>query len=615
MRILASATVALMAIATMQTTALADGSKVTVSHGLTLLGKLKYGPDFKHLDYVNPNAPKGGRVKRYAIGTFDSFNEFIIKGNSAIGLRFITERLMTSPLDEISAEYGVIAKTVEVPDDLSFAIFNLRPEARFHDGKPITSADVVFSFEILKKLGAPFYRFYYANISKAEALDPHRVKFHFSGPPNRELPQITGQLPVLAKHYWAKRDFSKTTLEPPLGSGPYRIKNFEPGRFIEYERVKDYWGAQLPTNVGQHNFDIIRFDYYRDQTVALEAFKAHQYDYRSEGNSKVWATQYNFPAVRNGLVSKQQPAHARPTGMVGFAFNLRRPKFQDKVLREALAYAFDFEWSNKNLFFGQYARTSSFFSNSELAATELPSKAELALLEPLRGKVPDEVFTKVYNPPKTDGSGKIRSNLRKAARLLRKSGWKVEKGRLVNPKSGKPLDIEFLLVQPAFERILAPYIQNLKRLGVQARVRTVDPSQYQNRFRDFDFDMIVGGFGQSESPGNEQRDFWSTAAADRPGSRNVMGIKNEAVDILIEKIVAARDRKSLVTATRALDRVLLWNHYLVPGWHARFDRIAYWNKFGRPKKNPKYGVAFFSWWVDPEKEKALTQGLAKLKAN
>ena len=582
--------------------------KISVSHGLTLLDALKYGPDFKHLEYVNPNAPKGGAVKRYSIGSFDSFNPFIIKGDAATGIGLTFESLMISAEDDMSAEYGLIARSVEVPDDLSYVTYTLRPEARFHDGTPITADDVIFSFSTLKEKGAPFYRFYYANISKVEKLGPHRVKFHFSGPPNRELPQITGQLAVLSKAYWEKRDFSKTTLEPPLGSGPYRIKSFEPGRYITYERVKDYWAADLPIRRGTNNFDIVRFDYYRDQTIALEAFKAQQYDYRVENSSKQWATGYKFPANKKKFARMEELSHRRPTGMQAFAFNIRRPKFRDRSVRQALTYAMDFAWSNKHLFYGQYTQTRSYFSNSELAATGLPSADELKLLEPWRGKIPDEVFTTEYNPPATDGSGNIRRNLRTAQRLLKKAGWRVVKNRLVDPKSGQPLEIEFLLVSPAFERVVSPIIRNLKRLGVKGTIRTVDPAQYQNRVRDFDFDVIVASFGQSLSPGNEQRDFWSSKAADRHGSRNVIGIKSAAIDALIEKIVAASDRKGVVTATRALDRVLQWGHYAIPQWHIRTDRVAWWDKFGRPKIKPKFGVGFFSWWIDPAKAAALEQG-------
>ena len=578
---------------------------VTVSHGLTLLETLKYGPDFKHLDYVNADAPKGGAIKRFSIGTFDTFNPFIIKGNAADGIGLVFETLMTSAPDEMSAEYGLIAQSIEVPDDLSYATFDLRPEARFHDGTPITADDVIYTFNALKEKGRPFYRFYYANIARAVKLSKHKVKFEFTGPPNRELPQITGQLPVLPQHYWEKRDFSKTTLKPPIGSGPYRIARFEPGRFVEYERVADYWGRDLPINKGRYNFDRMRFDYYRDQTVALEAFKAHQYDFRVENASLIWATGYDFPARRAGTAKLDEVAHSQPTGLSAFVFNIRRPKFQDRSLREALAYAFDFEWSNKNLFYGQYGRTKSYYSNSELAARALPDKDELAILEPYRGKIPDEVFSRVYEPPKTDGSGKIRRNLRTATRILRKAGWRVKDGKLIDPKSGKPLEFEILLVSPLFERIVSPFIRNLKRLGVEARLRTVDQSQYINRIRAFDYDVITSGWGQSESPGNEQRDFWSSAAADRHGSRNLIGIKNPVIDALIEKIVAARSRKSVITATRALDRVLLWGHYVIPQWHLKFDRIAYWDIFGRPAKDHKYGVDFMSWWIDPAKAASL----------
>jgi microcin C transport system substrate-binding protein len=582
-------------------------SGVTVSHGLTLLGDLKYRADFKRLDYVNPNAPKGGTLRRFTVGGFDTFNPYIIKGTPAAGVGQVYETLMESPLDEISAGYGLIAETVEVPDDLSYTIFNLRTEARFHDGTPVTADDVIWSFETLKKQGQPFYRFYYKNIARAVKLGPHKVKFEFSGPPNRELPHITGQLPVMSKKWWSTRDFTKTTLERPMGSGPYRIGAFEPGRFVAIERVTDYWGANLPINIGRNNYDRIRTDYYRDQTVALEAFKSGQYDIRRESASLVWATGYDFPARKDGRVKLEEIPHARPTGMQAFVFNTRRKQFQDRTLREAMAYAFDFEWSNKNLFYGQYARTSSYFSNSELAATMLPSKAELALLEPWRGKIPDEVFTKIYAPPSTDGSGKIRGNLRKALRLLKKAGYRIEKNQLISPKTGKPVTFEILLVSPAFERVVAPFANNLKRLGIAANVRTVDQSQYINRRRSFDFDMIVGGAGQSESPGNEQRDYWSSAAAAREGSQNTIGIKNPAIDALIEKIVDARDRETLVAATRALDRVLLWSHFVIPQWHVRIDRTAYWDKFGIPK-HPKYGADTMSWWIDPAKEAALKNG-------
>jgi microcin C transport system substrate-binding protein len=576
-----------------------------VSHALSLSGEPKYPAGFTHLDYVNPNAPKGGDVRLHSIGGYDSFNPFIIKGDPAAGIGNVFETLMSSPEDDILSEYGLIAESIEVPPDLSYATFILRPEAKFHDGSPITADDVIFSLNILKEQGQPFYRFYYANIAKAEKLGPRKVKFHFTGPPNRELPQITGQLPVLSKAYWSRRDFSKSTLEPPVGSGPYKIGEFEPGRFVVYERVKDYWGKDLPLNKGLYNYDSIRYDFYRDQVVALEAFKSHKYDFRSENSSKDWATGYDFPAKRKGQVITAELAHELPSGMQSFAFNLRRDKFRDPRVREALGYAFDFEWSNKHLFYGQYTRTTSFFANSDLAATGLPSPAELKLLEPLRDKVPPEVFTTPYEPPTTDGSGNIRSNLRKALTLLRSAGWKVESNKLIDPKTGKPLEIEFLLVSPAFERVVSPFLRNLKRLGVTGRIRTVDSAQYQNRVRSFDFDVIIQSFGQSASPGNEQRDYWHSEAVDRQGSRNVIGIRNPAVDALVAKVIEAGTRADLIAACRALDRVLLWNHFVIPQWHIRSFRVAWWDRFGRSAKRPAYGVGFQSWWIDPAKQAAL----------
>ncbi len=574
---------------------------LTPRHAMTLGDKPKYGSDFKHLNYVNPNAPKGGEVRLYSIGGFDSFNPYIIKGDPATGTNLMFESLMSSPDDDSLSEYGLIAESVEVPNDLSYVIYNLRKEAKFHDGSPITADDVVFSFKNLKTKGQPFFRYYYANVTKAEKLNPHRVKFSFTGPPNRELPQIVGQLPVLSKAWWSKNDFSKTTLKPPLGSGPYKVKSFEPGRFIVYERVKNYWGKNVPLHVGQYNFDTIRYDYYRDQAVALEAFKAGLYDFRFEASSKDWATGYKFPAQKRGEVKTALLNHSRPVGMQAFVFNTRRDQFKDKRVRQALAFAFDFEWSNKQLFYGQYSRTASYFENSDLAAAKPPTPEELKILEPLRGKIPDEVFTKIYKPAKTDGSGNNRRNLRKAVRLLKAAGWKVVNNQLISPATGKPMEIEFLLVSPAFERIVAPFIRNLKRLGIKGRIRTVDPAQYQNRVREFDYDVIVSTFGQSLSPGNEQRNYWHSSAVKRPGSRNLIGIQDPAIDLLVEKIVAAKDRKSLVTSSRALDRVLQWNHFVVPQWHIRADRIAWWDKFGQPKTRPNFGIGFFSWWVDAKK--------------
>lgn len=580
------------------------------THALALVGEPKYGADFKQLDYVNPSAPAGGELREHATGGFDSLNEFIIKGEPAPGIGLIYETLLSSPLDDVSSAYGLIARSIEVPDDLSSVTFALRPEARWQDGQPITADDVVWSFETLKQKGLPFYRLYYANVDRVEKLDDHTVRFHFSGARNRELPQIMGQLPVLPKHWWASRDFEKTSLEPPLGSGPYRIKSVEPNRAVTYERVPDYWGRNLPLNKGRYNFQTVRFEMYRDETIALEAFKAFRYDFRLENNSKSWATSYDFPAVRQGRVIKQDVPNTRPTGMQAFVFNLRRPLFSDVRVREALGDAFDFEWSNKTLFYGQYTRTESYFSNSDFAAKGLPSPAELKLLEPFRDQLPPELFTKPFSLPKSDGSGLPRENLKAAQALLEKAGWTVKDGTLTGQER-QPFGFEILLVNPDFERVVTPFVGNLKRLGINARIRTIDSAQYQNRLRDFDFDMVVGGWAESESPGNEQREFWSAAAADRPGSRNLAGIKNKVVDALIDKVIAAPDRESLIASTRALDRVLLWGYYVIPNWHLAYDRVAYWNKFGRTAKNPNYGIDVFSWWIDPEKAAALGQGEAK----
>tara|TARA_B100000315_G_scaffold241012_1_gene261440 strand:+ start:545 stop:2383 length:1839 start_codon:yes stop_codon:yes gene_type:complete len=594
--------------------ALGQAQEVKPVHGIAMHGSPKYGPDFKHFEYVNPKAPKGGKVRLSAIGTFDSFNPYIIKGNPAAGIGgFVYESLMTSSEDEAFTEYGLLAESIEMPEDRSWVAFTLRKEARWHDGKPVTVEDVIFSLGALKTKGQPFYRFYYRGVAKAEKAGERRVKFTFGGGENRELPLIIGQLPILPKHIWADKDFSKTTLVKPIGSGPYKVKSFEAGRSITLERVKNYWGTKLAVTSGQYNFDEMRFDYYRDSTVALEAFKSGEYDFRQENASKIWATGYDSPAFKKGLYKKQNIRHENPTGMQGFVFNLRRDFFKNPVFRKALAFAFDFEWTNKNLFYGQYSRTKSYFSNSELASRGLPSPEELKILEPLKGQIPPEVFTRSYEPPGTDGTGRIRKNLRQAKKLLQQAGWVIKNKKLVNPKTGKPLTFEVLLISPAFERIVLPFVRNLKRLGIIASVRTVDTAQYRKRLDTFDFDMIVGTFGQSLSPGNEQMSFWGSAAAERTGGRNWIGIKNPAIDKLIDLVIAAPDRESLITRTRALDRVLLWNHYIIPQWHIQSFRVAFWDKFGRPPKSPRYGLGFNTWWVDGTKANALAAKLTSAK--
>jgi len=583
------------------------GDRVTASHGLSMHGDLKYGPGFKHFGYVNPEAPKGGNVKLAAIGTFDTLNPFILKGVPAVGLGEIFDTLTVSSLDEPFSQYGLVAESIEVPADRSWVAYTLRPEARFHDGNPMTVEDVIWTFETLKVKGQPFYRSYYAQVVKAEKIGDRKVKFSFGPGENRELPLIVGQLPVLSKAWWSKRDFEKTILDPPLGSAAYRVDIVEPGRSITYRRVKDYWGARLPVNVGRDNFDTLRFDYYRDTTVALEAFKGGEYDFRQENGAKNWATAYTTPAVTQGLIKKEAIKNEVPTGMQGFVYNIRRPVFQDRRVRRAIAHAFDFEWANKNLFYGAYTRTKSYFSNSELASRGLPGPDELKVLEPFRGKVLEEVFTREYQPPVTDGSGNIREGAHEALNLLKEAGWVIKGQKLVHAKTGEPFAFEILLSDAQWERIALPFIKNLERLGVTARVRTVDAAQYQKRVEDFDFDMTVQVFGQSLSPGNEQSDFWSSAAAATKGSRNVAGIRDPVVDKLIDLVIQAPDRPGLVARTRALDRVLLWGQYVIPHWHIQAFRVAYWDKLRRPAVVPKYALGFDTWWLDAKQEAALAR--------
>jgi microcin C transport system substrate-binding protein len=587
--------------------ATARSQPVTAAHALTMHGEPKYAANFKHFDYVNPQAPKGGEARLAEIGTFDNLNPYILKGVAAAGLSDLFDTLTVQSEDEAFSEYGLIAETITVPPDRSWVSYTLRPQARFSDGTPITVEDVIFSFNILKTQGHPFYRTYYANVKKAGKVGKNQVKFSFSSGNNRELPLIVGQLPVLSKAYWSTRDFTKTTLQAPLGSGPYEVTNVQPGRSITYRRNPDYWAAKLPVNVGRYNFDVMRYDYYRDATVALEAFKAGEYDFREENIAKDWATGYSGPALDHGLIIKVNIPHEQPTGMQGFVFNTRREIFKDSRVRRALAFAFDFEWANKNLFYGAYTRTNSYFSNSELASTGLPSTPELKILQPYRGRLPEEVFTQAYKAPTNENPSDLRRNLRQASRLLDQAGWRIQGGERVKQRTGQPMRFELLLVMPSFERVALPFKRNLKRLGIDMSVRTVDSAQYEQRVEDFDFDMVVMAQGQSLSPGNEQRDFWSSTRADIPGGRNLAGIKDPVVDELVEGVINASDRADLIQHTRALDRVLLGGHYVIPHWHLRQFRVAYWDKFGRPPISPKYALGFDTWWIDPAKQAALAK--------
>ncbi|WP_425406757.1 extracellular solute-binding protein [Hwanghaeella sp.] len=578
------------------------------SHGFALNHALKYPADFQHLEYVNPDAPKGGLVVEEGSGTFDSLNPFIIKGNAAFQTAMIYDTLMKQVSDEDSAVYGLVAETIEVPEDGSWVEFKLRPEARFHDGKPITAEDVAWTFDTLREKGSPTYQYYYAAVEKVETPDEHTVRFVLYPGENKEMPLILSELVVLPKHYYQDRPFDQTTLEPPLGSGPYKISKVEPGRSLTLERVEDYWGRDLPVSRGFNNFQTIRYDFYRDRTISREAFKAGAVDIWIENSAKEWATAFDIPAVESGAMIKREFANQRVAPMQGFAFNLRKPVFQDIRVREALTYAWDFEWVNKTIMYGAYQRTDSFFDNHELGATGLPSPAELEILNPYRGQIPERVFTEEFVPPQTDGSGNNRQNLKKAAMLLKDAGWSIKNKVLTNEETGEVFTFEIVLRNDQLEPHTQALVRSLERLGIKARIRIVDDAQYRRITETFDFDMVVAVFGQSVSPGNEQRYYWGSAAAAREGSRNLMGITDPAIDELVELLIAAPDRDSLVTRTRALDRVLLWNFFMIPMYHGATDRVAYWNRFGLPDIIPARGVVPDAWWVDPEKDAALTRG-------
>jgi microcin C transport system substrate-binding protein len=592
-----------------------SSSGQTKHHSLSLVGEPKYPADFTHFGFVNPDAPKGGLVRLPSIGGFDSLNPVLYRGERAPGISLVNENLMSDSIDEPSTSYGLIAEWASYPEDYSSVTFKLREDARWHDGKPVTPDDVIYSLDVNKKAN-PRMGLYYKNVSHAEKTGKNKVTFYFDTKGNRELPMIMGQLTVLPKHFWMgtnadgeTRDPMKTTLEPPLGSGPYRVKTVRPGRSITFERVDDYWGKDLPVNKGMWNFDKIRFDCYRDMTVAFESFKAGNLDFWNETSSKNWAMAYDFPAVRNGEVIREEVKLNRVMPMQAFVMNLRRPQFQDRSVRQALNLAFDFEWANKNLFYGQYERVRSYFQNSELAApAALPEGRELEILETMRGQIPEEVFTTVHQNPSNNEKTAMRNNLRKAVKLLREAGWHVKDGKLTNTKTGQQMTIEFLLVSPLFERIVQPYIRNLDRLGITSSIRLVDSAQYTRRLNNFDYDVIVGNFAQSESPGNEQRDFWGSEAADREGSTNLIGVKDKAIDKLIDHVIFAKDREELVAATRALDRVLLWSDFVVPQWFSPSSRIAFWHRYDEPETLPGLTPGFLQvWWQDKDKATSVSE--------
>ena len=569
-------------------------------HAMTLYDEApKYPSDFTHFDYTNPDAPKGGTLRLAGLNGFDSLNPFIPKGNAGDQIGLLYDTLTYHSADEPFTEYGLLAERIEKADDHSFVRFYLNPKARFNDGQPVTAEDVLFTFNTLIEKGHPLYRHYYADVAEVVVENPLQVRFDFKHSNNRELPLILGQLQILPKHWWAERDFTKTSLTAPLGSGPYRLVQVDAGRSLRYERIKDWWGKDLPVSRGLYNFDTIHIDYYRDMSVALEAFKAGQFDFNLEYSAKDWATGYNSPALRSGAIIKKSIKNHNPVGMQGFTFNLRKKMFQDPRVREALSLLFDFEWTNKQLFYSSYIRTQSYFENSELAARGLPSEEELAILEPLRGSIPEQVFTQAYQTPISDGSGIIRERRLEAYRLLQEAGYRIENDQMVNAE-GEPLAFEFIIAQANLERVLLPFKRNLAELGIEMTIRRADVSQYINRMRSRDFEMTSSIWSQSNSPGNEQRDFWHSSSVDNPGSRNFIGLQDPAIDSLVEGLINAPRRASLITHARALDRVLLWGHYVIPNYYIDTWRIAYWQHLAQPAVAPLYDYGLMTWWIKPD---------------
>ncbi|GHC26409.1 extracellular solute-binding protein [Aidingimonas halophila] len=584
---------------------LADPAEdVETVHGLSLYDEPALSEDFDHFPHVNPDAPKGGTLRRAATGSFDSTNPFITSGTSASGLTQTYDTLLVANPDEPFSMYGLVAEGIRLDPDRRWMEFDLRSEAHFHDGEPLTADDVVFSLETLVEKGQPFYASYYADVTDAKAMDDHTVRFEFAEENSRELPLILGQMPILPEHFWKDREFNRSTLDPLLGSGPYRIDEIDPGRRITYRRVEDYWGRDLAVNQGRYNIDRLIYDYYRDQTVALEAFKAGNLDMRQETSARLWATAYDFPAAEDGYIERLIIPDGQPAGMQAYVMNLRRETFQDRRVREALNLAFNFPWLNDNLFYGAYEQTHSFFENSEMAAEGMPSEEELALLEPHRDELPDEVFDE---PLPIDHPEDRRERLKKAYELLLDAGYEVRDGVLVDTENGRPLRLEVLLYDSQFERVTQPLLHNLERLGIQGNIRLVDVNQYLNRLSNFDFDMIVGSFPQSANPGNEQREFWTTPYADRPRSRNLIGLRDPVIDTLVEQLIRADSREALDTAARALDRVLRWGFYVIPQWHMSGTRIAMWDKFEWPEPFPEYQRDMDAWWIDPERERAVRE--------
>ncbi len=583
-------------------------AKAEPEHGLSAFGDLAYPAGFSHFAYANPDAPKGGTFSLVGWGgvaTFNSLNNYILKGDAAQGLELLFDSLMTPAADEPDAVYGLVAESAETADDRMSVTFHLRPEAHFADGSALTAEDVAFSFDALKTKGHPLYHQMLEDVVKAEAVDPKTVRYTFKGELVRDLPLTVAALPIFSKAYYAKQPFEETTLDPPLGSGPYLVDEVAQGRTIVYRRNPNYWAKDLPVNRGRFNFDKIRFEYFRDRTAGMEAFKAGAYDFREEFTSKVWATEYDFPAIRDGRVKKEVLPDETPSGTQGFFLNTRRPPLNDPRVRKALDLAFDFEWTNRNVFYGQYQRTESFFENSPMKAEGAPSEAERALLTNLGVPVSEEALGPAYVPPKSDGSGQDRNLLVEAGKLLDEAGWTVKNGVRVNAK-GEPLKLEILFFEDVFERLISPYVKNLKLLGIDAHMRLVDPAQYQQRLKAFDFDITTERYTMRNTPGVELRSYFGSAAAKMDGSLNLAGISDPAVDALIERVIAAKSRDELNIAARALDRVLRAGHYWVPHWYKPSNTIAYWDKFSRPEVKPRFDRGILdTWWFDKAKAAKL----------
>lgn len=580
-------------------------------HGISVFGDLKYPADFTHFDFVNPDAPKGGRIALIGpvpIETFDSFNGYILKGDPVQGFGLMFDSLMGRATDEPDAMYGLVAKTADVADDRRSVSFSLREEARFADGTPLTAEDVCDSFRLLSTEGHERIRITIRDVEACEVLGPHELRYRFKGDRTRDLPLTVAELPIFSKAYYAKVDFTKSTLEPPLGSGPYKVKGFQQGEYVAYARREDYWAKDLPVNKGRFNFDEVRFEYFRERTAAFEALKAGKLDLREEFTSRDWATGYDFPALKDGRVIKAELPDDTPSGAQGFFFNLRREKFQDIRVRQALNLAFDYEWTNQNLFFGLYRRTASFFELSPLKAQGLPPPDELALLEPFRKTLRPEVFGEAIVPPVTDGSGQDRKLLRQASQLLDEAGW-AQDGTVRRNAKGETLDIEFLITSPVFERILGPYVKNLKLLGVNASIRTVDEAQYQSRTESYDYDVVSSRFMAGLTPGDGLRIFFGSESASRPGTFNMSGVASPEIDALIDKVVEAKTRADLDVAGRALDRVLRAEQFWVPNWHKGSHWLAYWDTFSRPDVKPKYDRGILdTWWYDEAKANRISGG-------